>query len=102
MESFLIPFEDGKPDSRLHTMNQYFRSIHFVNTGNLIESPYKSDWEKQLREMGYKKEDHFKYKFFLQNHISNPFGGSELQNDYRFIFIEPKKGVFCYNEPMKY
>lgn len=100
-KSFLIPFEEGKPDSRLHTLNHYYRSIEFVKSGNLADSKYKPDWEKQLSEMNYKKEDHFKYKYFLQNHVSNPFGknGSEMKNDYRFIYIEPKKGVFCYNEP---
>lgn len=101
-KSFRIPFADGIPDSRLHTIDHYYRSVEFVKTGNLVESKYKPDWEAQLFEMGYKKENHFKYSFFLQNHISNPFGknGSELKNDYRFIFIEPIKGVFCYNEPL--
>lgn len=98
----MIPFTDCKPDSRLHTLNEYYRSIEFVRSGKLVETKYKPSWERQLAEMGYKKENHHSYHYYLQKHISNPFGrnGPELQNNYKYISIENKNkkmlGVFCY------
>lgn len=87
-----VKFECGTFDHRVNLYDEYKRSLNFVRYG-VIEDTRKmcvDQLKGKLAEIGYVKEDHAKYNFYLIKSTGD-FG-----TDYRHIFIAELGEYFSY------
>lgn len=92
MHSF-VPFAEALEDYRVNTHEEVSRSYNFVLNGEFSGTRKSSKRELQslLDDIGYKKEDHKSYTFFLHKPRDPNYGC-----DFRHIYIKELDKYFSY------